>query len=484
VEGVRQRLARVDRRHLAPGVAAFVVALLVTLLGLPALAGPPGPNGPSAHIQLLGVNDFHGHLEPEGEVGGAAWLAAHLDRAAAARPSGTTIRVNAGDMVGASPLVSSHFHDEPTYEAMNLMDFDVGTVGNHEFDEGGEEMLRLIGKARFPYLAANTLTRDGRPVLPPYRIVDRGGVKVGFIGVTTTSTPHFLLDRFAKDFRFLDISDTVNRYVPELRAKGVRAIVVLAHSGAVQGGNSPERASGEIVDEAREMDDAVDVVVAGHTHSLLNVRVGHKLVVEALSYGVAYDRVQMTIDRPSGEVTASSAEIPRTLHGEVAPDPQVAELVASYARRVAPLADTVVGRASRPLEQSDLGPVSAAAQRAAAHADVALVNHGNLRDGVDAGPITYAELFQVHAYEHPVMAMKLKGSYLRSLLARSGSALYVNGRTQGLRDSTTYTVAANELMMKREPFGELHEHARQVHPVGTDLEALVNYLRRHRRPLG
>lgn len=499
---MRERLARVERRHLAPGVAAFVVALLVTLLGLPALAGPPNPSrpsGPSAHIQLLGVNDFHGHLEPEGEVGGAAWLAAHLDKAAAAKPPRTTIRVNSGDMVGASPLVSSHFHDEPTYKAMNLMDFDVGTVGNHEFDEGGDEMLRLIrGGARqgsatsdpaypganFPYISANTLDRGGRTVLPPYRIVERAGVKVGFIGVTTTTTPSFLLARFAADYRFLDISDTVNRYVPELQHQGVQAIVVLAHSGAVEGGESPERAQGEIVDEARQMDDAVDVVVAGHTHSLLNNRVGSKLVVEALSYGVAYDRVQMTIDRASRDVTASSAEIPRTRHSQVSPDPQVAALVASYARRVAPLASVVLGRASRTLEQTDLGPVTADAQRAAAHADVGLVNHGNLRDGVDAGPISYADLFRVHAYEHPVLAMRIKGEYLRPLLERTRASLYVSGRTEGLRDDATYTVAANELIAKSQPFHELRDHGRGMHPVGTDLEALVSYLRRHRRPLG
>ncbi len=479
---MRKRLAQVDRRHMAPGVAAFVVAVLVTLLGLPALAGTPDPAG-RVHIQLLGVNDFHGHLEPVGDVGGAAWLASHLDRAATSEP-GNTIRVHAGDMVGASPLVSSHFHDEPTVRAMNLMDFDVGTVGNHEFDEGGAEMLRLIHIANFPYISANTVDRQGRLVLPPYRIVERAGVKVGFIGVTTTTTPSFVLARYAADFRFLDISDTVNRYVPELEAKGVRAIVVLAHSGAVQGGGTPEGAVGEIVGETRQMDDAVDVVVAGHTHSQLNNRVGHKLVVEALSYGVAYDRVQLTIDRASGDVTASSAEIPRTTHRGAAPDPQVAALVDSYRHRVAPLADTVLGRTRHALTQAELGPVAAEAQREAAHADVGIVNHGNLRDGVDAGPVTYDDLFTVHAYEHPVLSMKLRGSYLRELLERVGSGVYLSDRTHELRDDATYTVAANELIAGSEPFHELRDHGRDVHPVGTDLEALVGYLRRHRRPLG
>ena len=176
-------------------------------------------------IQLLGVNDFHGRLESPGaaprdpggpgSLGGAAALDAHLDRAARSHP-GRTIRVHAGDMVGASPLLSSHFHDEPTVRAMNLMDFDVGTLGNHEFDEGGDELIRLLREREapdvargvgFPYIAANTVDREGELDLPPTRIIERAGVRVGFIGVTTTSTPNLVLDEHTERFDWLDISD-------------------------------------------------------------------------------------------------------------------------------------------------------------------------------------------------------------------------------------------------------------------------------------
>jgi 5'-nucleotidase len=143
------RLAR--RRHLLPGLAAFAAALAVALLGLNADAGQTAPEPKRerfVELQLLGLNDLHGHLEPpEPGLGGAAWLGAWLDRAAASHP-GRTIRVHAGDMVGASPLISSHFHDEPTIDATNMMEFDVGTLGNHEFDEGGAEALRLVRRAR------------------------------------------------------------------------------------------------------------------------------------------------------------------------------------------------------------------------------------------------------------------------------------------------------------------------------------------------
>ncbi|MDP9134714.1 MAG: metallophosphoesterase, partial [Actinomycetota bacterium] len=349
-------------RNLAPGIAAFATALLVALVGLAASADPPSGDGVVGEregvvkLRLLGVNDLHGHLEPPREgVGGAAWLDAHLD---AATVPGRTIRVHAGDMVGASPLISSWFHDEPAIEAANQLEFDVGTVGNHEFDEGGDELLRLLrggqragreafkrdtvgalvntsspdyAGAAFPYVAANTIDRDGEPLLPPYKVVERAGVSVGFIGVTTASTPHFLLPRHAERFRFTDVSDAVDRWVPALQAEGVEAIVVLAHSGASS--EPGDAASGEILDEAAEMSGAVDVVIAGHSHSLLNIRVpnadgpGDKLVVEALSYGVAYDQVDVAVDRATGEVVEKSGAVPSTHHGDLAPDPVTGELV-------------------------------------------------------------------------------------------------------------------------------------------------------------
>jgi len=148
----------------------------VALLGLNAGADEPPaqPQGRVVDLQLLGVNDFHGHLEPpEPGLGGAAWLGAHLDRAARSHP-GRTIRVHAGDMIGASPLISSHFEDEPAIDATNMMGFDVGAVGNHEFDEGGAELLRALRGSRYQWLAANTVDpATGETFLPPYRVIER-----------------------------------------------------------------------------------------------------------------------------------------------------------------------------------------------------------------------------------------------------------------------------------------------------------------------
>jgi 5'-nucleotidase len=466
----------VERRHLLPGAAAFAAALLVALLGLNADAEQPPAEQPErfVELQLLGVNDLHGHLEPpEPDLGGAAWLGAWLDRTAASHP-GRTIRVHAGDMVGASPLVSSHFHDEPTIEATNRMDFDVGTLGNHEFDEGGAEALRLVRRARYPYVAANTVTRDGGElILPPYEIVERDGVRVGFIGVTTIDTPSFLLSEFARQYRWLDLSDSVNRWVPELRRQGVEAIVVLAHAGAFQQG--PEAAVGEIVDEARQMDDAVDAIVAGHTHSRLNLAVDGKLVIEALSYGVAFDRVRLTVDRRSGDVVEAAGRVLPTRHAGIEPDRELAELVDTYAERVAPLGDRVVGHLPHHLDKHALDQLAVDAQRGFAGADIALMNPGNTRrPDLEAGPVTYAEAFEVHAYEHPVWRLRIRGADLMASMAEQPKVL-VSGPRE-LHPDAVYTVAANGIVAERPPFAGAVE--REL--VGTDLEALVAWLGRER----
>jgi 5'-nucleotidase len=485
-----------DRRHLLPGAAAFAGAVLVALLGLRAGADqpPPPPLPGTVELQLLGVNDFHGNLEPpQQDLGGAAWLGAHLARAARSHPE-RTITVHAGDMVGASPLISSYFHDEPTVRASNMMRFDVGTVGNHEFDEGGAEMLRLIrgGQrtdgpraytsdpnwegARYPYIAANTVEREtGEQVLPPYEVVERAGVRVGFIGVTTEETPRWLLPEYRSDYRFTDISDAVNRWVPELRRRGIEAIVVLAHSGAFQKGLA---AAGEIVDETADMDEAVDVVVAGHTHSQLNLTVDGKLVVEAEAYGTHYDRVKITVDRTSGDVVAKSALLAPTTHAGVAPDPALARLVEGYAERVAPLGDRVVGDAEHELGSDGLGQLAADAQRAFAGADVAFVNPGNTRrPGLEAGPVTYAELFLVHAYEHPVLRMKMRGSDVLAVMEqRRGVQLYASG-LDGVEPDGIYTVAVNGVLAASERFTAF-ERGWDRSDAGTDLEALVAWFER------
>jgi 5'-nucleotidase len=504
-------------RASAVGLGVFVFLAVVSTVGITVLAVAPSEREGTVKLRLIGINDFHGNMEPpQPGVGGAAAVGAWFDRESRGF-EGRTIRVHAGDMVGASPLVSSHFHDEPSVNAMNLMDVDVGTLGNHEFDEGGAEALRLVhggqrndGRqfkrdengelvntsdpdfqgADFPYVAANTVTTEGELLLPPWKIVERDGVKVGFIGVTTSSTPTFLLERFRSPYRWLDISDTVNRYVPALRRQGAEAIVVLAHSGAFEATGNSRIARGEIVSETRQMSDEVDVVVAGHTHSHLNTRVGPKLVVEAWSYGEGIDVVDLELDASSGEVVDSSARTPRVRHDQVELDHELEALTADYVHRVSPLAKRVVGTAALPLEDHAADPggklltLVADAQRAFAGTDLAITNTGATRGRLDAGPVTYEELFQVHAYENDLIAMTMSGADIAELLQQQWQGgrrvpLTLSGLTAGqLEPDADYTVVANELLVDSLGFGPFFDRGRDQRRLGTDLEALTAWVER------
>lgn len=492
----------------------------------------PWPVG-TADVRLLGVNDFHGNLEPVGGAGGAAYLAAYMDEHARRSPGGA-IRVHAGDMVGVSPLISSHFHDEPTVLAANRMDFDIGTVGNHEFDEGGEEMLRLINGgqrndgnqfkdgadgrpintsdpdfpgADFPYVAANTrYAGSGESVLPPYRILERDGARVGFIGVTTMDTPKIVQPKAVGRFRFLDISDTVNRYAAELQAEGVEAIVVLAHAGGAQLG--PDEAVGEVFDETEQMTDAVDVVVAGHTHNKLNLRVGSKLVVEAGKYGTAFSSVDLKIDRATGDVTRSAAEILTTDNAGMEPDPAVSALVEERRREVAPISERVVGTAAGDVKaaeteagESALGDLVADSERAAADADLAFVISGGLREDISAGPVTYGDLFSVQPQEDRLVKMTLTGREVYEELERQledgGHPMQVSGLrfvydsskptgprvlSATLPDGTPldrdadYTVVVKGFLADGGGEAAVFERGRDREVVGKDIEALAEYV--------
>jgi 5'-nucleotidase len=343
-------------------------------------------------------------------------------------------------------------------------------------------------------LAANSIGPDGLPALPPYDIVERAGVRVGFIGVVTPTTPRYLLPSHAREYRYLDISDTVNRWVPVLQRKGVQAIVVLAHAGALQHGST---ASGEVIDETRQMSDAVDLVVSGHTHSPLNVRVpnadgrGDKLVVQAWSYGVAYERVRLTIDRKSGDVVRKNARLERTDRLGARPDPRIAALVSRYRRLVAPVADRVVAVARVPLALPiepqagalDLGQLLADAERAAGDADFAFTNHLETRAAVPAGKVSYADLFQSLAYEWPLVRMRLRGSDLTRLLAElradGGGPIETSGLAgrRPLDDRRSYVVVTNGLLAGGNQFPALRP-ATDRRRIGTDLQALVSWLSR------
>jgi 5'-nucleotidase len=489
------------------------------------------PAAGAVAIQLLGVNDLHGNLEPPLETlahgraraaGGVAYLAAYLDRARARNPRGT-LTLHSGDMVGGSPLISSWFHDEPAIDATNLIGFDAGTIGNHELDEGEGEMLRLIrggqrsdgrqvkdgrdtSSARFagadyPYLSANVIDRaTGRPLLAPYAVFTRRGVKIGVIGVTTLETVSIVAPDAIAGLRFDDLSAAVNRSVTALHRRGVHAIVVLAHAGG-----------DELRREVAQMSGDVDVVLGGHTHQRMDERVGGRLVLQAGRYGEAFDDVRLTVRRRDGQVVRARAVVVDVRDRTVRPDRRLRRLVASYRSRVAPLAERVVASADRPATrranaagETPLGDLVADGQRRLAGAEVALVNSGAIRADLPAGPVTFAQAFAAQPWDDSVVATTLTGADLRTALAQQFDApgkelLQVSGLTwrrdgttasdvlvggEPLDDDRAYRVAVNGALSGGADGFTALARGRDVVRVGSDLDALLGELAARARRAG
>ena len=440
-----------------------IVALAALLAGCSNLA--PRATEP-VQVKVLAINDFHGNLlPPQGgirirdpldagkTINVAAGGAAHLATAVRELRERNLnhIFVAAGDLVGASPLLSALFHDEPTVESLSAMGLEASAVGNHEFDHGAAELLRLqrggchandgckgpqaFGGARFTYLAASTIdTRSGRTLLPPYVVKRFQGIPVAFIGLTLKGTPQIVVPSGVAGLEFRDEAQTVNALVPELRAQGIEAIVVLIHEGGMPSGDYNEcpGISGPIVEIVKAFDKAVDVVISGHTHRAYNCRIDGRLVTSGDKYGTVLTEIDLTLDPNSGDVIASHADNLIVRTERFAKDPRQEELIALYEKLAAPLAKRVVGRLAAPLSrdenaagESPLGQLIADAQLAATQAaaeggaQLALMNPGGVRAALAGGAdglVRYEDLFAVQPFYNNLVTLSLSGEQLRAVL--------------------------------------------------------------------
>ncbi len=452
------------------------------------------------HVQLLGINDFHGQLSAgrrvaNRPVGGAAVLASYL-RAAQTDPSDPglddrTFIVHAGDHVGATPPESALLQDEPSIGFFNLLanrycrfedrgagagarpgwDDDearddrrdrrqhpkcnlVGTAGNHEFDEGKDELFRLLNGgnhpagpfleapyrgARYPTVSSNVVDeKTGKPILPPFVIKQVKGVRIAFIGAVLKATPTIVTPTGVAGLKFLDEADSINRYVRRLRRdEGIHTFIVVIHQGGTQTSyQGPTQPGGlingqDIADIVSRLVDDVDVVVSGHAHSFTNALLKNQhgkdiLITQAFSSSTAYGDIDLTIDKRTRDVVAKSAAIITTFADAgpgLLPDPAVAELVAQAQANVAPLVNRVIGEAAvdllrteNPAGESSLGNLIADAQRTALGTDIALMNPGGIRADLSAGPATYGELFTIQPFGNSLVRMDLTGQQIYDLL--------------------------------------------------------------------
>lgn len=437
---------------------------LIMAAALPLMLVSCGFSG-KVNVQILAVNDFHGHLEPpEGssgrigtiKAGGGEYLATHIEHLRALNPN--TVFVSAGDMIGSSPLISALFHDEPTIEAFNRMGLDFNAVGNHEFDEGMAELLRMdeggchpvdgcldgndFAGADFQYLAANVARKDnGKPLFPAYKIRSFEGVKIAFIGMTLEGTPTIVSPSGVAGLNFLDEAETVNALVPQLKDQGVEAIVVLIHEGGAQVAPAPYNGckgiSGAIVDIVNRFDPEVDVVISGHTHKAYNCVLNNKLVTSAASYGRLVTDIDLTLDPGTGEVVAISANN-AIVTRDVPKDGFISALIEKYRTISLPLASRSVGsitaditRSGNVAGESSLGDAVADSQLHATApaglggAVIAFTNPGGLRADLlyapvsvseRPGEVTYGELFTVMPFGDNLVTMTLTGVQIKAVL--------------------------------------------------------------------
>lgn len=410
------------------------------------------PDENLVELQILSMNDLHGKIDQEYRLDpsntGVFEMYGRMDYTTAAikereAENENTLIVNSGDMIGGSSPISGLLQDEPTVEIMEEIGFDVGTVGNHEFDEGLQELLRMVeggehpeGKGtegydgmNFPVLCANCVLDDtGEVFLPPYHIEEVDGVEVGFIGVNTGNTVNMVMPASLEGVRFTDETDAVNNAVTELTAQGVEAIIVLAHMPATQSG---EQATGDAADLARNIDDAVDVIFTAHNHAVVDAVVDNKLIVQASEYGKAFGDVDLVIDRATGDIVEKEAEIVFVKQNDYTPDAKVAEILENYENRIAPIINEVIGYNAQDLVGSytndgdhGLGNLIADGMNRAMDSDFAMMNGGGIRDSLLAGEITWGHLYNIQPFGNTLMTVEIKGADLYPIINEQLSPIY------------------------------------------------------------
>ncbi|WAL96352.1 bifunctional metallophosphatase/5'-nucleotidase [Streptomyces sp. Je 1-369] len=540
-------------------VAAGLATVGALAASLPASAGQDQSGGGSkgkhsrtVDVQLLSFNDFHGNLQPpagsSGQVtekqadgsekkidaGGAEYLATSLRTARKGHPY--TVTAAAGDLIGASPLLSGLFHDEPTVEAMNKLDLDVTSVGNHEFDEGAKELARMQnggchpkdgcfekgknGKGKkfegadYPYLAANvTDEKTGKPVLKPYWVWKHKGVKVGFIGVTLEGTPDIVSADGVKGLKFHDEIETVNKYAKILDKQGVKSIVTLIHEGGVPKSqtynydcDSPgagDGISGPITTIAKGITPKVDALVTGHTHNAYVCTIPDpagkpRMVTSASSFGKLYTDTTLTYDRRTKDIVRTSVKSANhVVSREQAKAPDMTSLISRWDKLAAPVANKAVGYVAGDIPgrgagvpESPLGDLISDAQLAHAksvdpEADLALMNPGGIRSdivfkasgGEGDGVVTYGEAFTVQPFSNTVNLVDLTGAQLVTGLKQQVSGSNeASPKILQVSEGLTYTLDMTKTGADRVVADSIKLNGKAIDPAATYRVAMNSFL--------
>jgi len=447
---------------------SVLVVTLIVLGTCIATCAPANSTEDTVELQIVALNDFHGQNDPpsgsqilyynttnypfKAEVGGASYLATQIKALKATNPN--TIIVSAGDCIGASPLVSALFHDEPAIETLSEIGLEYSAVGNHEFDKGVSELQRMqygcchqvdgcqdkdrfVG-AGYYYLAANVVNNSTNSTLfPPYKIREIEGIPVAFIGISLKDTPHIVVPSAVHGLTFLDEADSINAVVKELKQKGIKTIIVLIHDGGKQDGlpSESKNFSGPIIDVVKRCDKEVDVFVTGHTHQSYVSYVDGRIVTQAGCQGKLLTDIDLIISKETGDIISARAKNVAVTR-DVPEDADVSEIVEKYSTLAKPLAQKVIGSITANISntqsnsgESALGDVIADTQLYSAEqagAAVAFMNIWGIRtdlifnasENEGPGNVTYGEAFSVQPFGNSILIMNLTGSQIDELLER------------------------------------------------------------------
>jgi 5'-nucleotidase len=537
----------------------FLGAILVS-----GCASPPQVSAASQSVELsiFSINDFHGHIQSKlptplsprlpdfqtGELkaqaaGGVAYLATVLDKLRSQRKN--QVFVAAGDLVGASPQMSSLLKDEPTLSALGELGLTVSSLGNHDLDAGLPELMRKsrgecdsagcawpeFKGASFPYLAANMFeTETGKRVLPSHILKDIGGLKIAFVGAVTRDVPKVIIPKSIVGLRFADEADTLNALVPELRAAGAQVLVAIMHEGAMFDGaaNDPSYActglKGRGVDIAKRLDPAYAIIISGHTHQAYTCKIDGRLMVQAGSFGGWLTESRLTLDANGVVLDAQAINHP-VLQGIYAPNPAFVALVQraaalTTAARNKPVANLTRGAtrsATAPFGDSPLGNLVADSHLAYARkrgvVDIGLTNSGGIRADLTVEPgrtVTLSDLFAIQPFGNDLIALTITGAQLRELIRRqlpkrpgatvlqvSSNLNYQWSQLEGadavlqsvtidgkpLDQARDYRVVVNTFMAEGGNDLNVFKQGRDRLTVGPDIDAFEEWLRENPRAM-
>lgn len=525
--------------HKIPGRIAFCCLSLCSIILLSAcstainLESPPSEVNQEFTVQLLGINDFHGQTLPIGDQAGMLNLSEHLLSAIESTNEHTFI-LHGGDHVGASPAESALLQDEPAIDFLNIIQSHcnahrdgtchiIGTAGNHEFDEGSDEMLRLFDGgnhingpflhaswrgSNYQTLSANVVDRQTQSLLlAPYTIYEVNNVPIGFIGITLESTPQLVIPGMVDNLEFKNQSAIVAYYTDELRKQGVESIVVIIHDGSESesylGATRQEAfipSDSRFFSFLKALPDAIDVVVTGHSHQFTNAYVTNAtgktiLLTQAYASGRAYADISITINPATSDIIAATAEIITTFENKAnvlsasasATLNEIKNLITASTQFAEAYTSTVVNEYAPTDNEIPLGQFIADSHKFALKSDFAVMNDGGVRAQLNPGEVTWGQLFAIQPFGNSLVVRRYTGAQLLTL---RGSRVYWNSGTvsnaegqlssfgEAILVGNEYTVGGNNFIMNNDAFsvGVLVSNS------GSDIDETVNYIKALPKP--